>query len=53
MTASLDRVAQLAQGLAASHAGDGATTAAAVCLGWTAAALAAGAAALTRGDIVT
>ena len=47
MTTALDRVAELAQGIAAHRAGDGALQAALVCLLWLALALAAGAAALT------
>ena len=53
VTAGLDRVAQLAQGIAASHAGDGALRAVLVCLVWTALALAGGALALSRRDIST
>jgi hypothetical protein len=53
VTAALDRVAQLAQGIAAPHAADGALAAVAVCLAWLAAALALGMTALHRGDIVT
>jgi ABC-type transport system involved in multi-copper enzyme maturation permease subunit len=53
VTAALDRVAQLAQGLAAHHVGDGAWAAIGVCVVWIGAALALGGVALARGDIVT
>jgi hypothetical protein len=53
LTAALDRVAQLAQGIAGPHAGDGAPLAVGICLLWLGAALAVGIVALRRGDIVT
>jgi hypothetical protein len=52
MTVPLDRVAQLAQGIATHHAGDGAPAALAVSALWLAAALALGVVVL-RGDVVT
>jgi hypothetical protein len=53
VTTGLDRVAELAQGIAAHRAGDGALQAALVCLLWLGLALAAGSAALTRTDVVS
>jgi hypothetical protein len=53
VTAGLDRVAQLAQGIAGPHPADGALAAVAVCLLWLAAGIGLGVAALDRRDIVT
>jgi hypothetical protein len=53
VTAALDRVALLAQGIAAPRAADGALAALAVCLAWLVLGLALAVVALRRGDIVT
>jgi ABC-type transport system involved in multi-copper enzyme maturation permease subunit len=53
VTTPLDRVAELAQGIAAHRAGDGALQAGAVCLIWLGVALAVGALSLDRMDVVT
>ncbi len=53
VTAPLDRVAELAQGIAAHRAGEGAGQASAVCLLWLLLGLGGGALALRRADVVT
>ncbi len=53
ITTGLDRVGQLAQGLAGHHVGHGAAGAVIVCLVWLAAAFIVGARVTERGDIVT
>jgi hypothetical protein len=52
LTTPLDRVAELAQGIAAHRAGEGAGQAVLVCLLWLTLALAVGALALRRADVV-
>jgi ABC-type transport system involved in multi-copper enzyme maturation permease subunit len=52
VTTALDRVAELAQGIAAHRAGEGGLQAAAVCLLWLGLTLTAGAAALARAEVV-
>jgi hypothetical protein len=53
VTSSLDRVAQLAQGIAGHHVGDGAPATVAICLAWMAAGVVLAAATLARRDVVT
>jgi ABC-type transport system involved in multi-copper enzyme maturation permease subunit len=53
LTAALDRVAQLSQGLAVAHASDGAWPAAVTCLVWAGGASILAAATLRRKDILT
>jgi hypothetical protein len=53
ITTGLDRVAQLAQGIAGHHVGQGAPGAVLVCALWLAAAFLLSARVIQRGDIVT
>jgi ABC-type transport system involved in multi-copper enzyme maturation permease subunit len=53
LTSAHDRVAQLSQGISSPHAGDGALTAATVCLVWLVGASALAALALRRRDVLT